>query len=321
MPRQRDPFRRGSEIKRQYKIVRKVGCGGFGVVYRARDKRLRRDVAIKALIHHDDDSKKRFVEEAYKLARLNNQYVVSVYNRGKHKDVPFFVMEFVKYTLAALLDCDYNDSWVEPELATKILRQTLEGLAEVHDRGWTHRDIKPGNILLSDDDEVRLADFGLIKDPDASLTEEGAIMGTLEWMAPEQRKGLKVSERTDIYAFGLVAFRTITGEHYSHTDSDLSLFIDKRTARLVSSCLEERPSDRPKDARAVLQEWDEIQGKIQNRRRRPRIRGDALVGNVRSRIEREYGLPEGSVKLIYPGSTRAVRANIKVSRVREKWDT
>ncbi len=317
MPRQRHHFQKGSVIKKQYKILRKVGSGGFGVVYQARDMRLRRDVAIKALTHHDDVSKERFGQEARKLARIKNQYVVSVYNRGKHKDVPYFVMEFVRYSLADLLECDYRDSPVESELAIRILRQTLEGLTKVHDQGWTHRDIKPENILLTDDDEVRLADFGLIKDTDVSLTEKGAIMGTLKWMAPEQRKGLEVSERTDIYAFGLVAFRTISGEHYPCSSSELSLFTDRRTARLVSSCLEERPSDRPEDAQAVLQDWNEIQGKI---RQRPRIRGDALVGNVRSRVEREYGLPEGSVKLVYPSSTRAVRANVKVSRVREKWE-
>ena len=206
------------------------------------------------------------------------------------------------------------------ELASSILKQTLAGMSEIHRRTWTHRDIKPENILLTPNDEVKLADFGLMKDPAMPRTAEGANPGTLGWMAPEQRTGGEVSSRTDVYAFGLVACWMITGEQWHGTNFiDLRQFMDSGTARLVSSCLADRPSDRPRDAQAVLREWKRIEEQVRKRRPRPPVRGHARVGNVRARIEREYGLPQGSVKLVYPGKTRAVRANVKISRVREMW--
>ena len=324
MPRQRGPFQIKSVIKRRYRIVCEAGRGGFAVVYKASEKRLRRFVAIKALVEQGDgseDVQRRFVEEARKLVKVKSPHVVNVYNNGKHEGVRYFVMEYVPFSVGGLLQESFEDHPVEQELASRILKQTLQGLAEVHDRGWTHRDIKPGNILLTDDDEVRLADFGLMKDPDAPRTENGAIAGTHGWMAPEQRAGCEVSSRTDVYAFGLVACRLIAGDHWDVTNPvDLVQYTDRGTAKLVLQCLEEEPSDRPESARVVLQQWARIEEQVQKKRRRSPIRGHAMVGNVRSRIEREYGLPQGSVKLVYPGNTRAVRADVKISRVRQMWE-
>ena len=269
MPRQRGPFQIGSVIKGRYKIVREVGCGGFAVVYKAHEKQLRRFVAIKALTapgNGSDQSKQRFVDEARKLADIANQHVVTVYNNGNHEGVRYFVMEYLPYSLADLLKGYFDDSPVEHELAVRILKQTLEGLAEVHDRGWTHRDIKPQNILLTEDDEVRLADFGLIKDPDAPRTEEGANPGTPAWMAPEQRKGRAVSTETDIYAFGLVAFRMISGEQWTPQHPvDLSQFTDRGTARLVLQCLKQRPSARPRTLEQYW--WNGTRSKTKSRRK------------------------------------------------------
>ena len=323
MPRQRGPFQIKSVIEKRYRIVCEVGRGGFAVVYKVREKQLQRFVAIKALSAQGDgseDVQRRFVEEPRKLAKVKSPHVVNVYNDGNHEGVRYFVMEYVPFSVDGLLQESFEDHPVEHELATRILKQTLQGLAEVHDRGWTHRDIKPGNILLTDDDEVRLADFGVMKDPDSPRTEKGAIVGTPGWMAPEQRAGREVSSRTDVYAFGLVACRLIAGDHWDASSPvDLSQYTDRGTAQLVLQCLKEKPSDRPEDARVVLQQWARIEELVQKKRRRPPIRGHALVRNVKSRIEREYGLPQGSVKLVYPGNTRAVRADVKISRVRLMW--
>ena len=320
MSRKRSPFKVGSLIDDRYKVVKKVGRGGFAVVYKASEKKLDRFVAIKVLVAKDDgseDTQQRFVDEARKLAKISSQHVVTVHSNGIHDGVRYFVMEYLPYSLDKLLE-DYQ---IGPDLANRILKQTLEGLAEVHDQGWTHRDIKPQNILLTNDDEVRLADFGIMKDPNVPRTEQGMNPGTPDWMAPEQRAGRLVSCSTDVYAFGLLAFRMISGQEWNDSNPvDLSQYTDTGTARLISQCLERRPSRRPAHARSVLQEWARIEEKVRKKQPRPPIRGDALVRNVKSRIENEYGLPSGSVKLVYPGSRRAVRADVTISKVREKWE-
>lgn len=323
MARKKGPWQINSVIKGRYRIVRKVGRGGFAVVYKAREWRLRRSVAIKALAPQGDmseDVRRRFVDEARKLAKVRSPHIVPVYNTGKKDGVHYFVMEYIPFSVDTLIYEDYGGSPVESELASDILKQTLVGLSEIHRRKLTHRDIKPENILLTADHEVKLADFGLMKDPALPRTAEGDIAGTPGWMAPEQRDGGEASTRTDVYAFGLVACRMIAGKQWNPVRPiDLAGYVDRGTARLVSSCLAERPSDRPKNARAVLREWERIEEQVRKRRPRPAVRGHALVGNVRARIEREYGLPQGSVKLVYPGNTRAVRADAKVSRVRQMW--
>ena len=323
MRRKRRPFQIGSVIKGRYEIVRKVGQGGFGIVYKARERTLRRFVAIKTLRAQSAKSvevRQRFVDEARKLAKIDSQYVVKVHNTGGREGVRYFVMEFVPFSVDKLIHQYYGGGPVDYGVAGSILKQKLSGLSEIHRRKWTHRDIKPENILLTPNDEVKLADFGLIKDPSLPRTNEGANPGTPGWMAPEQRDGGDVSSRTDVYAFGLVACRMISGKSWSDIDPiDLALFADRGTAHLFYSCLAERPSDRPKDAREVLRQWKRIEEQIQKKKPRPPIRNDALVGNVRTRMEREYGLPQGSVKLVYPGNTRAVRADVRISRVRQMW--
>ena len=323
MGRKRKPFLIGSVIKGRYEIVRRVGKGGFGIVYKARESTLRRFVAIKALRTQrakSEEVRRRFVDEARKLAEVDCQHVVKVHNTGIHEGVRYFVMEYVPFSVDKLIHESYGGGPVDYGVAGSILKQTLSGLSEIHRRKWTHRDIKPENILLTPNDEVKLGDFGLIKDPASPRTTEGANPGTPGWMAPEQRDGDNVSSRTDVYAFGLVACRMISGDSWSDSDPiDLALFTDSGTARLVSSCLAERPSDRPKDAREVLRQWKRIEEQIRKRKPRPPIRNHALVGNVRARMEREYGLPQGSVKLVYPSNTRAVRADVRISRVRQMW--
>ena len=266
MPRKRDPFQIDSVIKNRYKVVAKVGCGGFAVVYKARESKLRRFVAIKALASQGDeseDTQQRFVDEARKLAKISSQHVVKVHYNGIHEGVRYFVMEYVPSSLDDLLRDYFKNQPVEYDLANRILKQTLEGLAEVHDRDWTHRDIKPQNILLTEEYDVRLADFGIMKDPNAPRTEIGVNPGTLEWMAPEQRDGCSVSITTDVYAFGLVAFRMISGQEWNDSNPvDLSQYTDKGTARLILKCLKTRPSQRPAHARLVLQEWVRIEEKV-----------------------------------------------------------
>lgn len=152
MRRKRRPFQIGSVIKGRYEIVRKVGQGGFGIVYKARERTLKRFVAIKALREQRANSldvRQRFVNEARKLAKVDSQHVVKVHNTGTREGVPYFVMEFVPFSVDELIHEDYGGGPVDYGVATSILKQTLAGLSKIHRRKWTHRDIKPENILLT----------------------------------------------------------------------------------------------------------------------------------------------------------------------------
>ena len=323
MGREGGPIEIGTVIKGRYKVKKTVAKGGFAVVYKAREPALGRFVAIKALDSRWTDCpdvRRRFLDEARKLAKISNPHVVDVYNNGRYNGVPYFVMEFVSYTVHELIHEDFDGGPVEHDLARRLLKQTLQGMCAIHRRKWTHRDIKPDNILLTADDEVRLADFGVMKDPSLRRTVAGVNFGTPKWMAPEQRAGEEVSTAADVYAFGLVACRMISGQCWSGDQPvDLAQFTDRGTAGLLESCLADRPTARPHDAQAVLQKWESIERKVQGRRPRRQTRGDALVGNVRTRIEREYGLPSGSVKLFYPKSKQPVRADVRIARVRKMW--
>ena len=185
------------------------------------------------------------------LARVSSPRVVGVHRRGTLADTPYFVMDFVPFTVHRLIHEDFDGGpVVDYELCVRILRQTLEGLQAIHDRQWTHRDVKPKNILLTEDDDVRLADFGIMKDPRLARTEVGKNPGTLGWTAPEQERGETVTPAADVYSFGLVASRMISGEDDARS-TDLTRFTDRATADLIESCLAPSPDARP-TARDVL---------------------------------------------------------------------
>ena len=315
------PFQPGILLKNRYRLRALVGDGGFSLVYRAYDNKLRRRVAVKAFDPPPggaaDDARRRFLAEARKLASINSPHVVTIHDRGSSAKVPYFVMEYLPYSVHDLLadldgeSCPYED-------AARILRQTLTGLRVVHHRGWTHRDVKPANILLTGDDDAKLADFGLIKDPRVRRTRPGAIPGTAGWMAPEQEAGNAATPRSDVYAFGLVAHRLLTGRSWHDSAGGLSPPLDASLAAVLTRCVAPDPTDRP-DTGTVLEAWETFDRRRRERPRR-RVRGDARVDTVSARIESHFGLPEGSVALRYPDNT-PLRRNVRISRLRLIWDS
>ena len=203
-----------------YRIVSALGAGGMGEVYRARDPRLDREVAIKTLpllSHLDADRVTRFEREAQILASLNHPHIARLYGLEEDGDARFLVLELVEGgTLAERLP---KGPLPLPHVLT-LARQVADALGAAHDKGIVHRDLKPANIGLSADGQVRVLDFGLAKTftsaSDDLLTTAahslpGAIVGTVAYMSPEQARGLPVDKRTDVWAFGCVLYELLAG--------------------------------------------------------------------------------------------------------------
>jgi len=210
-----------------YEIKMHVGSGGMGDVYRARDTKLRRDVAIKILppeFSRDPERVARFQREAVALAALNHPNIAAIHDLEDIDGSLFLVLEFVEgETLAALL----QKTKLPVERALRLCKQVAEGLEAAHIKGVHHRDLKPENIQVTQDDRVKLLDFGLAKmlDLEGDLknsspapnitrwnTQPGMILGTVAYLSPEQARGRQPDKRSDIWAFGCVMFEAITGK-------------------------------------------------------------------------------------------------------------
>jgi len=198
-----------------YRIVEQIGAGGMGIVYRARDERLDRDVALKVLsptLVHDDTFLYRFRREARLLSKLNHPNIATVHDFDTVNDTSFLVMELIKgQTLNRRLS---NGPLPESEIL-RLATQLLDGLEIAHREGIVHRDLKPGNLLETPDGRLKILDFGLARilrsDLDSTQSTAG-IVGTLPYMAPEQLQGDPVDARTDIYSTGVVLYELSTGQ-------------------------------------------------------------------------------------------------------------
>ncbi|WP_143393426.1 serine/threonine-protein kinase [Fimbriiglobus ruber] len=197
-----------------YAVEAEIARGGMGVVYRARDQRLNRPVAIKMILggkYHDPAARVRFLIEAEAIAQLDHPNVVSVYEFGTHDDLPFFALEYVGGgTLASKLAQDGKPA---PLAAAELLVKLTDGIREAHAKGIVHRDLKPSNVLLTATGEPKIADFGIAKVGQSDMTATGAVMGTPSYMSPEQAGGRtrEVGTPTDVYALGAILYEMLTG--------------------------------------------------------------------------------------------------------------
>ena len=229
-----------------YEIQAPLGAGGMGEVYKARDTRLDRTVAIKVLPEHvaaDPDLKQRFEREARTVAALNHPHICTLFDIGREGETDFLVMEYLDgETLAQRLD----KGALPLDQALQIAIQIADALDKAHRQGIVHRDLKPGNIMLTTAG-AKLLDFGLAKlkpmgaafgesglpTKSASLTGAGTILGTLQYMAPEQLEGKEADARTDIFAFGTVVYEMVTGT---------KAFAGESQASLIAAILDRDPS-------------------------------------------------------------------------------
>ena len=261
----RSPERRG-----RYTVERTLGRGGMASVYLARDTELGRPVALKALAPHlaeEEGFRARFLREARLAARLAHPNVVQVYDVGEDEHGPFIVTEYVEgQTLADELR---ERGRFSPEQAVELAIQVCAGLEAAHGAGLVHRDIKPQNILLRRDGTAKIADFGIARSRDATiLTEQGTVLGTAAYLAPEQARGEPVTAAADLYALGAVLYEMLTGRRPFQGETLPELLIQREqgaikppselTPRIVPElenvimrCLALNPDYRPESAAAL----------------------------------------------------------------------
>src|SRR5215472_15719132 len=227
-----------------YEVETLIGSGGMGEVYRARDTRLKRGVAIKVLpqfVSNDPDRLRRFEQEAQAAAALNHPNIVGVFQLGTYQGTPYMVLELLEgQNLRERLRAGALPVSEVMDYGGQIAR----GLAAAHEKGIVHRDLKPENLFLTKDGRVKILDFGLAKltqdqlavDSDAPAmterTEPGMVMGTAGYMAPEQVRGRKADHRADIFAFGAILYEMLTGRR---------AFRKATSAQTMSSILNEEP--------------------------------------------------------------------------------
>jgi ABC-type branched-subunit amino acid transport system substrate-binding protein len=196
-----------------YRIESLVGRGGMGVVYRATDLSLERPVALKLIapeLAEDDRFRERFLREPRLAASLDHPNVIPIYEAGEHDGQLYLAMRFVEGSdLKTVLK---REGKLPPDRALRILAQVAGALDAAHRRALVHRDVKPANVLLDEDDHVYLTDFGITKQVGGESTDTGRVVGTLDYLAPEQIRGDPVDGRTDLYALGCVLYECLSGK-------------------------------------------------------------------------------------------------------------
>jgi serine/threonine-protein kinase len=212
----------GELIADRYELEELVGSGGMSSVYRAHDSLLERHVALKVMheqLLSEDDHVERFRREARLAAQLSHPNIVTVIDRGEQEGRQFIVFEYVEgENLKALIE---RDAPLPEREAIELALQVADGLAFAHAHGLVHRDVKPQNVLLTEDGRAKVTDFGIARSIDVhrGLTQTGTVMGTSDYISPEQARGGHVDACTDIYSLGAVLFELLTGEVPFHGDN------------------------------------------------------------------------------------------------------
>jgi len=270
-----------------YEIHSSIGAGGMGEVFRARDTRLGRDVAIKVLpgsFVRDPDRLRRFAQECRAAAALNHPNILSIFDIGEDGAAPYVVSELLE---GETLRDRLREGAIPSRKAIDYARQIASGLAAAHDKGITHRDLKPENLFITNDGRVKILDFGLAKlthpEADSSgdaptlqiATDAGTVMGTVGYMAPEQVRGKPADARSDIFAFGAILYEMLSGKRAFHGDSaadtmsailkedppdltETNRNISSALERIVRHCLEKNPVERFQSARDLTFNLDAL---------------------------------------------------------------
>jgi len=257
-----------------YEILSPLGAGGMGEVWRARDTRLDREVAIKVLpadFASDADRLKRFEQEARATSALNHPNILTVHDIGNYEGSPYLVSELLE---GEVLRAQLNDGPLPSRQAVEYARQIAAGLAAAHEKGIVHRDLKPENLFVTRDGRVKILDFGLakLKRPQVGdvesqaptqkkITDPGTVMGTVGYMSPEQVRGQEADHRTDIFSFGVILYEMLSGRRAFGGESAVEVMnailkedppelgetnskVSPQLEKIVRRCLEKKPERR-----------------------------------------------------------------------------
>mgnify|MGYP006285333147 CR=1 FL=1 len=276
----------GTVFGGRYRVEEQIGVGGMGVVYKATHTGLDRTVVVKLLSRErleDEASVKRFEREAKTLSRLDHSNIVTVHDFGYQDETSYIVMEYVDgYQLDQLVK---QNEALGYELFVTVASQILDAVGQAHREGLVHRDLKPGNIMLTErhgePNFVKVLDFGLAKlvSGEEDVTKQDSLVGSMPYLSPEQIRGDEIDQRVDVYALGILFYFALTGRKpfrgtnasilYDQVHSDpppLHLHVPNPEVipegifELVERCLAKDPQDRPADAHAVLEELQQITG-------------------------------------------------------------
>ncbi len=270
-----DVFQEGTVLGGRYKILRVLGQGGMGSVYQARDQELDRVIALKVIrpeLASNPGILQRFKQELILSRNVTHKNVVRIYDMGEAGGTKFITMEYVDgEDLRGLLS---RIGKLTPSEAVDVIQQIGRALEAAHAEGVIHRDLKPQNVMRDPQGRVVVMDFGLARSLEApGMTQTGALVGTLEYMSPEQAMGSELDQRSDIFALGLIFFELLAGKVPYKADTaiaslmrrtqeraipvcDLDNSVPKSLSAIVSRCLERDRNDRFQNARELLQQLD-----------------------------------------------------------------
>jgi tetratricopeptide (TPR) repeat protein len=287
-----------TEIKKagKYEILHRIGEGGFGVVYEGRDPFIKRPVAIKTCTSDNEETRRRFLREAEISGRIEHPNITIVYDFGYEDGTPYLVQEFLSGE-----DLDHKIERRERiPLLTKLdyLLQIAQGLGFAHEQDILHRDVKPANVRVLEDDRVKIMDFGIAKlaSVETQLTQTGTTLGTPAYLSPEQLRGDEVDPRSDIYSYGVLAFELLCYRRLFQAENISSLFFQilhqpatrlrevwpdcpQELDELIARCVEKEPAKRSESFRQVIAALQSIMQEV-------RASGDVALPTA------AYGLPE-----------------------------
>ncbi len=301
----KERLQKGSTIAGKFRILEELGRGGMGVVYKAEDTKLKRTVALKFLppeLTHIPDVKERFMREAQAAAALDHPNICTVYEFDEAEEKTFISMAYIE---GQSLKKKIASGPLELDEAISIALQMAEGLRKAHKSGVVHRDIKSANIMVTEEGQAKIMDFGLARMTGGTLlTQEGMAMGTIAYMSPEQARGEEVDQRTDIWSLGVVLYEIFSGQLpfkgeqdqavvYSILNekpkpiTDLRIEIPMSIGQVVSKALEKNPDERYQQVEELLDDLksisagiipDQIKARLMKAKLRRRKRAILYVG-------------------------------------------